>query len=108
MRDMQPRSADQGWLAIAAARRKLIDSKIPRAWSLPRTHRPNASSIDDLGLHGILTEEEAAITNLGAVDLVEAIRNRIYTSAAVTLAFCKQAAIAHQLVRLTLRASISR
>lgn len=47
---------------------------------------------------GLLTTEEIAITeDYDATSLVEAIAQHKYTAVAVTTAFCKRAAIAHQL-----------
>lgn len=49
---------------------------------------------------GILTSEELAITESSAVDLVSQLAAGKLTSVAVTTAFCKRAAIAHQLVSI--------
>lgn len=49
---------------------------------------------------GLLTNDEIDITeNYDAVSLLEAMASGELTSLAVTTAFCKRAAIAHQLVR---------
>lgn len=48
---------------------------------------------------GILTEEELSITESSATQLVRDIAAGKLTSVAVTTAFCKRAALAHQLVR---------
>lgn len=51
---------------------------------------------------GILTAGELAITESSAVDLVSQLAAGKLTSVAVTTAFCKRAAIAHQLLNCTL------
>ena len=52
---------------------------------------------------GVLTEREVAITeSLTCVELLEAIAKGTYTAVEVTVAFCKRATIAQQLVRFML------
>lgn len=51
---------------------------------------------------GILSAEEVRITSdYDAVNLVEEVAKGRYTAEAVTVAFCKRAAIVHQLVTYT-------
>lgn len=51
---------------------------------------------------GVLSPEEVRITSdYDAVSLVEEVAKGRYTAEAVTVAFCKRAAIAHQLVTNT-------
>jgi len=47
---------------------------------------------------GIMSPEELAITESSAVDLVKKLAASELSSVAVTTAFCKRAALAHQLV----------
>jgi amidase len=84
----------------AIARRKQAErlSRIPPDWLLPT---PLPTSVDVRSVpstSGILTPLELSITSShDATSLATAIRARTYTAEAVTLAFCKRAAIAHQL-----------
>lgn len=48
---------------------------------------------------GIMTADELAITESSATDLVARMAAGKLTSVTVTTAFCKRAALAHQLVR---------
>lgn len=51
---------------------------------------------------GIMSEEELKITESSATDLVHQMASGKLTSVAVTTAFCKRAALAHQLVNILL------
>ncbi|CAG7941956.1 unnamed protein product [Penicillium salamii] len=88
------------WEKIAHAKRVARDNAIPKEWRL----RPGCVPDDQLNVMdvprecGILTETELQITETDADVLVEKLVSREYTSHAITLAFCKRAAIAHQLV----------
>lgn len=48
---------------------------------------------------GLLSEKELEITERTAVDLVKRLAKGELTAVEVTAAFCKRAAIAHQMVR---------
>lgn len=94
--DQQPQ-----WQRISArARRRLADS-IPPAWRLPADKLPPDDQLDVRSIPascGILSEHELTITDSVAVDIVANIASGTWTAYAVTLAFCKRAAIAQQLV----------
>lgn len=90
------------WQAKATAKRQAREALIPDAWRLP------PSLLLDLPLdvhsvphsHGPLTEAELAITEEDdARELVSRLARREVSAVAVCTAFCKRAAIAHQLVR---------
>ncbi|RFU24669.1 hypothetical protein B7463_g11673, partial [Scytalidium lignicola] len=84
---------------IAAHKQKQQQALIPQAWRLKQF--PDASVLDVRDIPrtcGLLSELELDITeNYDATALVEAISARRLTSEAVTVAFCKRAAIAQQL-----------
>ncbi|CAG8386346.1 unnamed protein product [Penicillium salamii] len=88
------------WQKIAHAKRVDRDNAIPKEWRL----RPGCVPEDRLNVMNvprecrILTDSELEITETDAAVLVEKLISREYTSHAVTLAFCKRAAIAQQLV----------
>ena len=91
------------WEKIARTKRASRDAALPPEWRL----RPDQISDDQLNvIHvpiecGILTTRELEITETDAVVLVQKLISREYSSHEVTLAFCKRAAIAQQLVRIT-------
>ncbi|KIV77499.1 hypothetical protein PV11_09289 [Exophiala sideris] len=88
------------WKKIAQAKRASRDAAIPLEWRL----RPDEVPHDQLNVVniptecGILTAKELAITEDDAAALVQKLVSREYSSYEVTLAFCKRAAIAQQLV----------
>lgn len=85
------------WEEIAADKRSRIDKSIPSEWLL----KSKTSDVSVMGVpaeSGILSKEELAITNSTAVELVAKMAAGDLKSVDVTLAFCKRAALAHQLV----------
>lgn len=91
------------WAQIAAeAQAKVIDS-IPPEWRIPHNKLPPDSRLDVTGFpseSGILSQHELDITESFATDIVNNLKTGQWTSLEVTIAFCKRAAIAHQLVRM--------
>lgn len=89
------------WRAIAAAKVAAREALIPPAWRLgalapgPKvldvTHVPETC--------GILSPLEIEITHAPAVTILARVAKGDWKARAVTEAFCKRAAIAHQLVR---------
>ncbi|CAI7599455.1 unnamed protein product [Penicillium pancosmium] len=88
------------WESIARDKKASRDARIPLGWKL----KPDQVPDDQLNVTnvpyecGILTPKELKITNSSARTLIERILSREYISYEVTLAFCKRAAIAQQLV----------
>lgn len=98
---MQPEANGEDCSAAAAAaaqRRHLIYNRIPSEWLIDAEIFQHAAPVDVPELSGALTPKELDITEARAVDLAEAIAKRAYTAVEVTVAFCKRATIAHQLV----------
>lgn len=91
----------EAWRNIAKRKQADRDALIPNEWRLPSSSLPTPDTTDVTSVPrtcGILTEQELDITsNYDATALAQAISTRKLTSYAVTLAFCKRAAIAHQL-----------
>lgn len=85
---------------IAVEKRAIRENAIPREWRLAEglVTEGQLNVIDIPTSCGILTENECIITELKAIELVEKLQSRELSSYEVTLAFCKRAAIAHQLV----------
>ncbi|KAG9244368.1 general amidase-like protein [Calycina marina] len=83
---------------IALRKQAERQSRIPRAWLLAAL--PPSATLDVRSIPrncGILTAQEIHITEAcDATALAQAIRQRKVTSEAVTIAFCKRAAIAQQ------------
>jgi amidase len=86
------------WEKIAAARHMDIEQRIPQEWRLAEHVISSCSPIQLSKEIGFLTEKESWITELRAIDLLNALRLGSLKAVEVTLAFCKRAAIAHQAV----------
>lgn len=79
---------------------RLLDS-IPEAWRVPTSKMPPSERLDVTAFaadSGLLTAKEITITASLATDIVGKIANGTWNSEEVTRAFCKRAAIAHQMV----------
>ncbi|KAK5050425.1 hypothetical protein LTR84_003706 [Exophiala bonariae] len=94
----------QDWRSLVAQKRAEVAKQLPQEWRLPTeimstiSETANVSVLDVPAKCGILSAKEIDITeNHDAVDLVEKMAKKELTSSEVTLAFCKRAAIAHQL-----------
>ncbi|UPX16357.1 uncharacterized protein EKO05_0006765 [Ascochyta rabiei] len=87
------------WQSVSWQKKDQQFARIPSQWRLPQP--PPSSVTNYLGLPrecGLLTETELDITeNYDATALARAIRERKRTCLDVTTAFCKRAAVAHQL-----------
>src|ERR1700712_1060068 len=86
-----------GWEEIAHDKEARIQATIPQEWRL-KLAATEDNVMDYPKKSGILTDEEIAITESSATDLVAKLAKKELTSVAVTTAFCKRAALAHQLV----------
>ncbi|KAJ5347919.1 uncharacterized protein N7506_001172 [Penicillium brevicompactum] len=88
------------WQGIAEEKHASRDKAIPTEWRLPPGYVPDGQlNVMDIPAEcGLLTERELRITETDPVVLVEKMINRDFSSHEVTLAFCKRAAVAQQLV----------
>ncbi|KAL2808217.1 amidase signature domain-containing protein [Aspergillus granulosus] len=84
------------WKSIAAQKKSAIEATIPAEWRL-ETLPADDSILSFPKSSGILTQDELAITESSATDLVRDLAAGNLTSVSVTTAFCKRAALAHQL-----------
>lgn len=91
------------WRSISLARQNETNNAIPKSHRLPPVvfeglqDPRNLISIPETC--GILSQRELEITSTPSTTrLLADIRNRVYTAVEVTMAFCKRASIAHQLV----------
>lgn len=101
----------QTWQARAHDKWTQCQSLIPEAWKLPsavlqslaqplETSKNNLVELDIPRRSGILTSKELNITETYSVQtLLKALSSGELTALEVTVAFCKRAAIAQQLVR---------
>ncbi|KAI1361159.1 putative fatty-acid amide hydrolase [Xylaria arbuscula] len=86
---------------LAAEKISKQRSKIPEAWLVPSSViNQNVTNVMDVPVTcGVLTDVECDITsNYDASALREKITKGIFSVEQITVAFCKRAAIAHQLV----------
>ena len=90
------------WEEIAASKRAALLASIPIAWRIPTDIKPPDSQLDVTTFpqeSGWFTSKELDITSKSATEIVEKLAKGQWTSEEVTLAFCKRASAAHQLVR---------
>jgi amidase len=88
------------WEKTAADKKARIAASIPEEWRI-KTLPTEDSVMNFPKISGIMSLEEIAITESSASDLVAQMAAGKLTSVAVTTAFCKRAALAHQLVCFT-------
>lgn len=85
------------WEDLASDKRTRIASSIPSEWKVDTSSSPdNVLSVPKSC--GLLSSQELEITESSAVDLVARLAKGELKSYDVTLAFCKRAAVATQLV----------
>ena len=85
------------WEVPARAKREAIKDAIPSKWRIPNP-APEQTDVTGEYIRTFLTEREIEITETDAVGITEKTCSGSWTAVEVTEAFCKRAAIAHQLV----------
>jgi amidase len=98
-------AAKQNWQDIAAAKQASLLSSIPAEWLIPKELMPAEDVLDVTTFpksSGLFTLEELQIIAAGVVEIIEQISHKKWSAQEVTRAFCKAAAVAHQLVLLDL------
>ena len=91
----------QDWKEISVQAQGKRESSIPSEWRIPKDKLPPPEQLDVTGFPakcGILTDAELAITDSYATEIVEKIAAGEWKAEDVTRAFCKRAAVAHQVV----------
>ncbi|OQE28437.1 hypothetical protein PENSTE_c003G01069 [Penicillium steckii] len=89
------------WEEKAADKRARINDSIPKEWRIQKL--PTEDSVLEYpAKSGILSNEELSITQSSASDLVKKLAHGELKSVEVTVAFCKRAALAHQLLNCCL------
>jgi amidase len=86
--------------AISAKKKAQQYNNIPETWRIATERFQNVTNVMDVPLTcGLLSETESKITSdYDATALLEKLKARVLSAEQVTVAFCKRAAIAHQLV----------
>jgi amidase len=88
------------WEELAADKRNRINESIPEEWRIKEL--PAGDCFFDFpAKSGLLSDQEISITETSATDLVQQLAHGTLKAVDVTMAFCKRAALAHQLVRTT-------
>lgn len=90
----------QNWEVIRAAKQDALLASIPPEWRIPAGILPPESQADVTTFpeqSGWFTPAELEITNAIAPQILEKLAAGIWSAEAVTRAFCKRAAAAHQL-----------
>lgn len=96
---MKEHTAD--YRTISASKRVQRQSKIPKEWLLTETYHDTTDFMDVPSECGILDDVECKITSdYDATAILEKLQAGEWSAEQVTVAFCKRAAIAHQLVCL--------
>lgn len=93
-------SQRRNYKVLAAAKKAQQEDNIPQNWHIPVKSFQDATNVMDVPLScGLLDETEAKITSdYDVTALLEKLKARVWSVEQVTVAFCKRAAIAHQLV----------
>lgn len=90
----------KNYQTIAAEKKAQQWEKIPEDWRLPTQGFQNATNVMDIPLTcGLLNDTESKITSdYDATAILEKLKAGVWSVEQVTVAFCKRAAIVHQLV----------
>jgi amidase len=94
-------NVEEPWEAKAAAKRASTLAKIPSEWVLQEDDLEKVVKQKDLTgrfIEKYLDEQDIAIIHEGSAALVAKLRRGDWSAVQVTRAFCKTAAIAHQIV----------
>lgn len=93
--------ANDEWKTISDKAKQILNDSIPSEWRIPKNKLPSDEQLDVTGVPascGILSEQDLTITDSYADEIVKNIAAGKWKAEDVTRAFCKRAAIAHQLV----------
>lgn len=95
-------SSQQSWQSIASTKQEKRWSLIPEQWRLSERYPLGSNVMNVPETCGILTATEIEITSHDAVQILSLIAEGTYSCESVTVAFCKRAAIAQQLVSFSI------
>ncbi|KAF1974861.1 amidase [Bimuria novae-zelandiae CBS 107.79] len=83
---------------IAAEKKQQRQRTIPKEWILFKNYNGITNFMDVPTSCGVLSDDKCDITsNFDATALLEKLRSGVWSAEQVTIAFCKRAAVAHQL-----------
>lgn len=85
------------WESVAADKRSRIAASIPAEWNINPIPDEQAT-FDYPSTSGVLSPKELELTGYSATELVQKLASGEVKSVDVTVAFCKRAAVAQQLV----------
>lgn len=103
-------STADNWQNIARQKQQDIKAAIPPKWVIPDEKLPSESQADVsdfLSQSGFFTSREIEIVSTDALRTLSYLSNGSWKSEDVTLAYCKAAAAAHQLVSLLFHTQIN-
>ncbi|KAJ5390505.1 Acetamidase [Penicillium cataractarum] len=89
------------WEELAADKRNRINESIPEEWRI-KDPPADDSVFEFPAKSGLISDQEISITESSATDLVKQLAQGKLKAVDVTIAFCKRAALAHQLVNCCL------
>lgn len=90
------------WEEIALEEQGRRDAAIPSEWKLKSPISPSVRDVMSVPYEsGIMTPQELALTEKDATELLALLAGGKLKSYDLTLAFCKRAALAQQVVRVT-------
>ncbi|KAK0947890.1 hypothetical protein LTR48_003800 [Friedmanniomyces endolithicus] len=95
----EPPRMETDWTDIAAKAQTKLRNSIPAEYRIPHDKLPPEDQLDVTGFPakcGLMSEGELKITESYATEIVGAVAAGEWTAVEVTKAFCKRAAIAHQ------------
>jgi hypothetical protein len=98
------------WESIAEKKRAALRDSIPSQWIIPSDILPPGDQADVTTFpreSGFFTEHELEITSTNAADILGKVASKEWTAVEVAEAFCKTAAVAHQLVSPPFSRSVS-
>lgn len=90
--------ASASWEQKAADKRDRLAKTIPPEWTIDASKIADEDVFTYANSSGLLSQEEIEITSSSATLLVKKLAAGEWKAVDVTLAFCKRAALAHQLV----------
>lgn len=89
------------WETIAARKQEERAAKIPKEWRIDESLMPSGETAfvqDFPRKSGMFSERELLITDATASEVVQRIASGEWTALEVTMAICKRAAVAQQLI----------
>lgn len=91
--------AARNWQAVAQEEQAVLRKALPQQWILKTPPAESVLNVMDVPYtSGIMTERELHLTEQDATTLLELLAKREVSSYDLTLAFCKRATIAQQVV----------